>query len=291
VPFFSIIIPTYNRSKYLLPISRSIQEQSFGDFELIIIDDGSTDDTATVAQILVKDSRIIYEYQANQGVCAARNKGAVIARGEYLIFLDSDDNITNSWLEDFYQALNSSGTDIAFCGVKMKYTDGREKIINPRDPYHNGKDWGVFLAGSFAIKKTLFLEIGMYDPMIKFGENTELSYRIKSREVKAAFVDKANLLYNPSTSGGSKNLQNKVNSNIYILEKHKDWFEKRPESKMYYLQTSGIACYKLNKIPEARTYLKRAWMLNPMNAKNALRLMISNIPFLARLVWQRGTRS
>ena len=93
----SIIMPTYNRSKVLLAAIDSIRAQSFCNWELIIVDDGSTDDTCEiVARYMVDDLRIRYVYQKNERQAAARNKGLSLACGEYIAFLDSDDQ----WLPE-----------------------------------------------------------------------------------------------------------------------------------------------------------------------------------------------
>ncbi len=284
IPFFSIIIPAYNRAEILKSTIPAVLLQTFTDFELIIADDGSSDDIKTVVENF-KESRIKYYHQHNKGVCAARNLGAQNANGEFVIFLDSDDHIEKNWLEDFYDAIHAVHADIAFCSVKVQ-RGNQYNFIDPKDPYHNKKDWGVFLAGAFAIRRNIFIKIGMYDNNVHFGENTELSYRIKKENVVPAFIEAANLVYKPSPSGGSKNLQNRIDSNLYILNKHKDWFVNRPSSKRYYLQTAGIASYKLNKIKEAKKLLLRAWLLKPFNATAFARILMLNIPFIAKKLWK-----
>ncbi|HVN26441.1 MAG TPA: glycosyltransferase [Candidatus Paceibacterota bacterium] len=91
-PKVSVIIPTYNRSDLLRNAVASVQGQTFGGWELVVVDDGSTDDTkAVVAALAAKDPRIRYAYQPNAGQGAARNTGIAMTRGTYLAFLDSDD--------------------------------------------------------------------------------------------------------------------------------------------------------------------------------------------------------
>lgn len=88
-PRVSVVIPTYNRASLLMEAVNSVLAQSYGDFELIVVDDGSTDDTADRLRQLPAQLR--YAYQCNRGVAAARNYGIRLARGEYICFLDSDD--------------------------------------------------------------------------------------------------------------------------------------------------------------------------------------------------------
>lgn len=91
-PFFSVVVPVYNVEKYLHRCVDSILAQSYGDFELLLIDDGSKDQSGAICdEYALKDNRIRVFHQENAGVSAARNKGIDEARGEYVIFVDSDD--------------------------------------------------------------------------------------------------------------------------------------------------------------------------------------------------------
>src|SRR6478736_3287941 len=89
---FSVVIPTYNRASTLPRAIRSVLEQTYADVELVIVDDGSTDDTAEVVGAFA-DARITYLRQTNRGVSAARNAGAAAATGDFIVFLDSDDQL------------------------------------------------------------------------------------------------------------------------------------------------------------------------------------------------------
>jgi glycosyltransferase involved in cell wall biosynthesis len=103
----SIIIPCYNHAQYLSYAIRSVLAQTFNDWEAIIVDDGSTDETRSVSQQFLEDSRIHYIYQENQGLSAARNTGIRHAHGEYLSFLDADDALEPEFLQKCVELLNS----------------------------------------------------------------------------------------------------------------------------------------------------------------------------------------
>ena len=96
-PLVSVIIPTYNREKFVTLAIDSVINQTFKDYELIVIDDGSTDNTKNVLKQY--NAKIHYIYQNNSGVSAARNAGIKVARGEWLAFLDSDDEWMPEYLE------------------------------------------------------------------------------------------------------------------------------------------------------------------------------------------------
>jgi len=99
IPLFSVIIPTYNRANLLKRAMRSVLGQSFQNWELIVVDDGSTDETASVVQSFL-DDRIVYFFQENKELNGARNAGIRLAKGTYLCFLDDDDYyLENHFLE------------------------------------------------------------------------------------------------------------------------------------------------------------------------------------------------
>ena len=101
-PLISIIIPAYNVEQYLTACLSSIEQQTYQNFEVILIDDGSIDSTGVICDtVATKDDRFKVIHQKNQGVSVARNKGIEEARGEYIAFIDSDDKITPEYLSSF----------------------------------------------------------------------------------------------------------------------------------------------------------------------------------------------
>lgn len=96
----SVVIPAYNAEKYILECIHSILNQSYVNFEIVIVDDGSVDSTATICQkIAQEDTRIKYFYQQNAGVTNARKKGVKLASGKYISFIDADDTIQRDFLK------------------------------------------------------------------------------------------------------------------------------------------------------------------------------------------------
>lgn len=114
----SIIIPIYNAEKYLLRTIHCLQEQSFTDFEVLLIDDGSKDNSAAILkEIATKDARFRYIYQENQGVSAARNHGLELCRGEYVTFIDADDVIPSNYLAKLLETLFENHCQLSVCDV------------------------------------------------------------------------------------------------------------------------------------------------------------------------------
>ncbi len=122
----SVIIPIYNSEKYLNECISSVLEQTYKDFELILVDDGSTDESLKICNDFAKtDLRIIVVHQENSGVSIARNRGLKIAKGDFIAFVDSDDFVDNDWLELLLKGITEKNADVAVCGIKF---DGKEKI-------------------------------------------------------------------------------------------------------------------------------------------------------------------
>ena len=148
MPYFSIIIPSFNRTHIIDRAIQGVLQQTFQDFEILIVDDGSTDNTQAIVKEYSADLKIKYIYQNNQGVCSARNTGAKEANGAYLIFLDSDDTVEKSWLQDFYDSLKKNQYDIAYCNITILKSDGTKEKIDAANPYGNNTGKGADMAGS-----------------------------------------------------------------------------------------------------------------------------------------------
>ena len=118
MPKISIIVPVYNCEKYISNCINSILEQSFKDFELILVDDGSSDRSFEICESFVKkDSRVKAIHQQNSGVSRARNRGLDEVQGEYIGFVDGDDCVDKEMYERLYKNLADNDADISICGI------------------------------------------------------------------------------------------------------------------------------------------------------------------------------
>ncbi len=123
MPTISVIVPVYNVEKYIHRCVDSILTQTFTDFELILVDDGSPDNCGAICdEYAQKDSRVKVIHQKNQGQAAARNHALAIARGQWLTFVDSDDVIHPQMLEHLHRVAEDNGVDISMCGAVEEKT-------------------------------------------------------------------------------------------------------------------------------------------------------------------------
>lgn len=280
LPEFSIIIPTYNRVATLSRAIESALQQTFPAKDIIVVDDGSTDNTA---DLVMKYPNVRYCYQVNQGVSSARNRGADEAAADWLIFLDSDDELDEGGLVAFKEEIQSN------CELKI-FQAGFEKVNKEkRLPSLPKKEHYLpTLSGSYVIKKTLFKEIGGFDPRLNFSENTELFHRLNVRDIKIGLVSKVTLRYYDNILGGSRDRRKMTDSLLLILDKHDQTLTERV--KWLYLQIIGVNFLRFGEYQNARLYLWKALTYNRIQWHTLLRLILAYIPFLAKLIYPVSSR-
>lgn len=126
----SIIIPVYNVENYLRQCLQSVIEQTFTDWECIIVDDGSKDRSGVICDEFAKmDSRFAAIHQENRGVSAARNKGLQVAKGEYICFIDSDDWVSENYLSDMLKGMDEKSVDMVVTGNVLEFSNGTIRTI------------------------------------------------------------------------------------------------------------------------------------------------------------------
>jgi len=122
----TVIIPAYNAEKYISKTIESVLNQTYNNIEIIIIDDGSTDKTASIVKSY--ENKVKYIYQENSGVSSARNNGIALAKGNYIAFLDSDDYVLPKMYEKLLESATSNDADIVICNVLLENSFGVKKI-------------------------------------------------------------------------------------------------------------------------------------------------------------------
>lgn len=174
-PFFSVIITTYNREKLLSRSINSLFKQDFSDWEAIIVDDGSNDNTFEfIKPIILEHLNVKYIYQKNQGLPAARNLGVSLSKGDYITFLDSDDEYKENHLSSRFRILQKNlYIDLLHGGVEIIGDAYVPDKNNPSKLIHLDE---CFIGGTFVIKRELFQKIG-YFRQIDFADDTDFYER------------------------------------------------------------------------------------------------------------------
>ena len=196
----SVIIPVYKVEKYLCRCVDSVLEQTYTNMEIILVDDGSSDNCPVMCDEYARqDSRVKVIHQENAGLSGARNAGIDMAQGQWLAFVDSDDYLTADFLERLYQACVDTGSSLSLCrweyvrgetipehgtGETRVYT-GREMLANLYVP-----DGAYFVvAWNKLYRKELFEDIRY--PLGRIHEDEATTYRIYDKVKKAAYVDRS----------------------------------------------------------------------------------------------------
>jgi glycosyltransferase involved in cell wall biosynthesis len=178
----SVIIPAFNEEKFLGNCLFSLKEQDFKDFEIIVVDNNSTDKTAEIA----KKFGAILVSEKNQGVAFARNRGAKIAKGEILVFTDADTILPKNWLLRIQKEFENDKDLVAFGGSCEFYSGpisvklASKFLLKPfliLDKFFSG---GFNLMGcNMATKREAFFKVGGFNEKLKLNEDVEISYRLR----------------------------------------------------------------------------------------------------------------
>jgi glycosyltransferase involved in cell wall biosynthesis len=217
----TVIIPTYNRGYIVRRAIDNTLAQSFPDFEIIVVDDGSTDNTHMVIES-VRDARIKYIYKPNGGVSSARNVGMAKANGEYITFLDSDDIWPENYLFIMVNSLrNNPDYGLAYCLFLTKSTNGIVHNHNDIKRRYSGiitdKLFGSAIPPGAAIFKKNILNDIYFDTQLKIYEDADFFLRL-SVKTKYLFVDDIRIIRTLSNDSLSRSAGTNC-SGILVLER------------------------------------------------------------------------
>lgn len=245
-PFVSIIIPTYNRAQLLFKAVQSILNQTYQSFEILVIDDNSSDNTSEIINNFNDDRIKYFRLSKNQGACAARNIGIKKAIGELIGFLDSDDQWIETKLEKQIELFNKDeNIGLVYTGRKNISND-LQRIILPekRGDLSNSlliKNY-VGTTSSVLIKKVLIDEVGGFDLTFASCQDWDLFIGI-SRKCKIDFVDEPLVLYfEHSGDRISTNIKSVVSGHLNIHRKYRELIKRLSilEIQQHYLNIGKI---------------------------------------------------
>lgn len=270
----SVIIPLYNKAATVSTTLKSLAAQSYQNWELIIVNDGSTDNSAEQVQLFSSQMPMKYFEKQNGGVCSARNYGVQKARGSYVVFLDADDIAERTWLAAIAQKIAETNADIVFCGCNIIKGEKSENVM----PALLGKFYnsitGIFLAGTFCVKRALFLAVGGYDEVLKFSENYELGMRLLMQKVTTTSINEALVsYYNDATERTSNSIDNRLNANRYILQKYRDTYKKDIPYFSGLMSMTGYLLAQKKQKKEAMAFYLKCLVMRPFYLKNLYRIL------------------
>ncbi|GAB4114371.1 MAG: glycosyltransferase [Candidatus Caldatribacteriota bacterium] len=292
-PTVSVIIPTYNRAHLVGRAIQSVLDQTYQDFELIVVDDGSTDNTEDIIkEFQRKDDRIKYlKHEKNKGGSAARNTGIKNSVGKYIAFQDSDDEWLPEKLEKQMRVFENAPAKIGVVYTGFWRIEGNKKIYIPSDRItrKEGDIHDELLNGNFVTtqsivaRKKCFEKAGMFDESLPRLQDWELVIRL-SKYYDFKCIDEP-LLTSPFTPDSiSANNDALIKVVELILAKHFKDFDKHKKilSKHYF--NIGLNLCLNNNFEKGRNYLIKAISIYPYNIQH---LLITLVSFLGQSFFYR----
>jgi glycosyltransferase involved in cell wall biosynthesis len=298
VPTFSVVICTYNRAAVLPRAIDAVLAQTFGDFELVVVDDGSTDATADVVAS-VPDPRVRYVHQANTGLGGARNVGVDNSSGDYVVFLDDDDVALPGWLQSLHARLVGEDCAVVCCGEVV--IDDSDRALRTNLPGPLGPVFadcsGLFVAGTFAVRRDAYDAVGGFVVGLEDLQQTEFALRLshlcRSRGWGVCIVTEPLLQRHVHAPGGKRfTAENLVKGTEYVLAHHRDKLARSPWILAQYCAIAGVAAARSGDYRAARRFFREATRARPRAWKHRMRLALSFVPPVADVVWKaRAYRS
>jgi glycosyltransferase involved in cell wall biosynthesis len=290
----SVVIPTYNRANLISEAIQSILDQTFQDYEIIIVDDGSTDNTKEIVQNF-KNSRLRYICQRNSGVSVAQNTGTKLASGEYIAFLGSDDMLMRDALKKAVDILDAH-PEVAFSYGQAYHMDEYGRILSLFTPtckhscIRDGRDEIKELMfcthiSAATIRRSCFDEIGGFNPAFGVSEDLEMWIRL-AKKWPVAYIAEPLIKYRVHANSIMRRI------NVHELERNKKlvleviFNDKNIGPLFYYLRNKAYSnlyleladtAYSRREMKKARNYLFQAIKTYPgglANVRTLPRLLI-----------------
>lgn len=268
----SVIIPTYNSAKHIGGAIKSVLAQTTQQFEIIVVDDGSTDNTATVMEPFLADSRIQYLQRPNGGPSPAKNAGAKASRGEYLAFLDADDFLAPTALETMQKKFTETGAAWLDVGV-LKLEGERQTVRHPRIP--DGDLLNAILVDDFITRSPFyprqeFFDIGMYDEEFWSREDWDINIRMIVAHRPLAQLDEPLYLYT-RTEGSltTSNIHKLLFHTDKLLRKHHKPLADRGNKQIARIYANNLWLlarrnfYEVGDLREASRYMMESMRYDP----------------------------
>lgn len=218
-PLISVIIPAYNVEKYIKACLDSLINQTYSNFEIIVVNDGSTDQTEEILRSYQSNPKFRIYSQKNGGLSAARNQGLKLANGELVCFIDSDDSVKFDYLEKLAAPFfEDSAVDITVCGYQEKFENSvinhalkSQKITGRKateDLLIKQQDFDV-LAWNKLYRKKLFVSHHIEYPVGQIHEDNLTTYKLFSHAQKVVYISDVLYIYQRTHSEITKNLYSK----------------------------------------------------------------------------------
>lgn len=266
----SIVIPAYNAENFITETINSVIKQSYLNWELVIVNDGSKDKTLEIVKKIAEtNARITIIDQPNSGVSHSRNNGLEVSKGEFICFLDADDLLNPNNLEVKANALEQNKWDAVYSSCELidknsisqnRYLFGQiptsiDDILELRGNY-------ITAPSGFLYRKSIFKSIGGYDPNLSNNADQELLIKILANKFKVGYISDSLWKYRMHSGNMSSNIRLLEKDSVYMYEKlrNQNLFknkktERRCFAKLYYMLGGSWWINGNNKMRGCRFFL------------------------------------
>ena len=281
----SVVIPVYNAKDFINETINSVLNQTYTDFEIIIVNDGSTDGTTNELE-KIEDTRIRIVHQKNTGHSCARNRGIKESKGKYIAFLDADDLWEMEKLNSQVKFLESN-TEYVCVYTKGSLIDQRKKFIrNISFEGYSGKILDKLLLNALALHcsslllyKSIFEEIGVFDDKLKAYEDWDLFLRISQKHL-IGYINKSLFMRRFGHGGNSDRTsvaESYLTDAFKIVEKYNDENVSKNKIISYIYKMEGFRKYYYNETKVTRYYFWKSIKANPYNIQTYIAFLYTFI--------------
>ena len=294
MPFFSVIIPLYNKEKFVENAVNSVLQQSFADFEIIIVEDCSTDKSREVVSKIQSNKIKILHHQSNKGLSAVRNTGIKNSKANYITFLDADDVWKPNYLEKINALIHQFSEAKLFATNYEELYPNHLILLPKNNSIHFESDTLIpnffqislaqplYCSCSLCVEKSVFEKVGYYDEKITFGEDVDFNIRANS-EYKLAYSKEALVTYTMFSENQITNtsIRNKVIPDFDAYEK----LANENSSLKKYLDFNRYVFarhYKMGN--DSSNFLKMKEGINPKNLNLKQRILLNSPVYLLKVI-------
>lgn len=290
----SVIIPCYNAEKSIKKTLESLENQSYKNFEVMLINDGSTDKSDLVISEYLKKSKLNCRYikQQNKGVSKARNMGIKNSKGKYITFLDSDDLYHERYIEDLLNTIENKIVDTVFCSYTrdLIYKDRSKNKIKSSIKYlkHNElMKFFMYRIGpcgffNFIYKKSIIEEFNIYfDESTKYGEDLEFSWKYLTHCNNGIFINKPLYIYIDNPNSAVNNISWEITDVLHAIKRSEKYICKNEDSfshqmcEYMYDRTIWAVCKSFAKAKNIALFNR---FINEYDVRKSMKQMVKKSP-------------
>ncbi len=283
-PEVSVILPTYNRAHLIKRAIQSVLNQTYQNFEIIVVDDGSTDNTEEIVRDLNNQKIRYIRHNENKGAACARNTGIKVARGDYIAFQDSDDEWFPNKLERQMEVFKNAPLEVGVVYTGAWLIRNNKRIYRPlfttkqregnicKELFEERIAW--MTTPVFIVRKECFNRLGLFEERLPSLSDWELWLRI-SKYYEFKYIDEPLVTQYYTANSISTDLNAHIEARKLILEKHFEEFKKNKESLARYFFNIGARLCSVGKIRQGIKYFLKSFKIFPFNLRPLLIILIS----------------